>query len=1256
MANEASGLDPYIPRLAAEWELDAPGALWREMEATCCFVDISGFTALSERLAKRGRIGAEELTEVLNHVFSRMLEVAYGKGGALLKFGGDALLLAFTGDDHPRMAAEGAVAMRAALREARTLPTSVGRLNLRMSIGVHSGVFHLFRVGDIHRELIITGPAASTTTRMEGTADAGEIVISPDTAARLPVAAVGEVKDDGRLLRWRHVVEGGRGPIPARPVPAAAVEMSVPIALRARLTQRGGEAEHRLASVAFVKYSGTDDLLASDGPDATAAALDSIVRSVQRAADLESVTFLASDIDANGGKIILTTGVPATQEDDEGRILRAVRMVMDEQHPLPVRVGVNRGHVFSGDIGTDYRRTFTVMGDTVNLAARLMAAAKPGEIYATGAVLDQARTRFGTEVLEPFYVKGKSEPVQAYRVGEAAGTRSDSFGTLPFRGRDKELTTLTQALEAAATGRGDSVLIEAERGVGKTRLIDEFKASSPAEAVLWLQGEPRNAGVPYQPLRSALRRVLDIGARERTEAGRELLATLTRLDERIAPFAPLLAVVVDAEVAPTPESEAIAEEFMQRRIADIVVDTLDAACATPLLIVADDAHWFDDTTSEICQRLAAVAASRRWLICVTRRPHLASGFTPTNSQTISLPLLGDDVARELVEAVTETAPLRPHECDGVVTRAGGNPLFLEELLRIVRDTDIESLPDSLDAVAMREIDGLPTTPRRVLRLASVLGRSFDRSLIDQLLAVETVDAGADALEDLGAQLVADGDGGRIRFRHALLQEAAYQSLPFRQRLELHRIVGEIIERGATEDDDVAPLLSLHFLAAQDWDRTWRYAREAATSAREAHALAEAAIHLDRAVSAARRLGDVAGEELADVFAELGRAHELLGDYEQADDAYRRATTCETDPLRRGQIAYRRSYLRSEYLGKPGAAVRMLRSARKNLDRVGEEAAGLQALLLAGEASARQRQGRITEAIACAELAAEQAERSGEKQALAIAQHVRSLSFIMAGRTDEIDFMDRVLELFKELGDDVRVAMTLGNIAVIAFYESQWDKSTHYLTLSAEASTKAGDLACAAMTRGNLGELLTDQGRTAEAVSILGPAARTLESVGWTVMTAGTEAELGRAMAYDGDCEGGLVHLRSAVAVLDEIGAHYEALEAYARLVDILVFDNRLTEARSALARARELERVLGETQLAPHIDRLELILAAKHDGGMSSTALESFLERARRIGATYDELVILALAERLGDPTQHEHVARLSRDLGVVRLPMFIDA
>ena len=316
------------------------------------------------------------------------------------------------------------------------------------------------------------------------------------------------------------------GPARFRPVPcpAAAVAACVPLALRTRLGQRGGESEHRLASVAFIKFQGVDDLLASEGPDRTAAALDAVVRTVQDAADSESVTFLASDIDANGGKIILITGVPATLEDDEGRLLRATRRIAEAPHPLPIRIGVNRGHVFAGDIGTAYRRTFTVMGDTVNLAARLMAAAKPGEILATASVLDHGRTQFATDALEPFQVKGKSQPVQAFRVGRAVGSRQDSFGALPFRGREKESATLLDALRSAAAGRGRTVLVDAERGVGKTRLMNEFAIvrrhrgrSCGCRANLIVSVSPTSRCA------RALRTVLGIDARDREDAGRQLV-------------------------------------------------------------------------------------------------------------------------------------------------------------------------------------------------------------------------------------------------------------------------------------------------------------------------------------------------------------------------------------------------------------------------------------------------------------------------------------------------------------------------------------------------------------------------------------------------------------------------------------------------------------------------------------------------------------------------------------------------------------
>src|SRR5262249_20484141 len=246
MAGAAAGLESlarYVPRISAEWDVDTPGAPFRVTDASLVFVDISGFTKLSERLARRGRIGAEELTEVLNRVFGTMLDLAYARGGALLKFGGDALLLMFESDDHPVQAACAAVEMRAALRAAAMIPTSVGRVPLRMSVGVHSGLVHLFRVGSLHHELVVTGPGASRTTQMESAAAAGEIFVSPETAARLPLGAAPTSSavdsDAGRRLRWRRAHIAERGLVARREVDADAVASCLPAVLRAHLRYSG---------------------------------------------------------------------------------------------------------------------------------------------------------------------------------------------------------------------------------------------------------------------------------------------------------------------------------------------------------------------------------------------------------------------------------------------------------------------------------------------------------------------------------------------------------------------------------------------------------------------------------------------------------------------------------------------------------------------------------------------------------------------------------------------------------------------------------------------------------------------------------------------------------------------------------------------------------------------------------------------------------------------------------------------------------
>src|SRR5687768_5963379 len=176
-------LTAYVPRIVVEWALTEPDSLHRRLDGTLAFVDGSGFTAMSERLSAKGRAGAEEVTDVMNATFARLLDVAYARGGGLLKFGGDALLLFFSGEGHAARATRAAFDMRSTLDEIGQLQTSAGRATLRMHVGVHSGPFDFFLVGRSHRELLVTGAAATATVEMEAASEAGEILVSPATAA-----------------------------------------------------------------------------------------------------------------------------------------------------------------------------------------------------------------------------------------------------------------------------------------------------------------------------------------------------------------------------------------------------------------------------------------------------------------------------------------------------------------------------------------------------------------------------------------------------------------------------------------------------------------------------------------------------------------------------------------------------------------------------------------------------------------------------------------------------------------------------------------------------------------------------------------------------------------------------------------------------------------------------------------------------------------------------------------------------------------
>jgi class 3 adenylate cyclase/tetratricopeptide (TPR) repeat protein len=1256
-------LDPYVPRALLRHLAETPDAPVQAVEGTLLFADISGFTRLSERLARRGREGAEELVETIGACFSQLLAVTYDNGGGLLKFGGDALLLKFEGDDHLARAARSAVGMRRHLREAGPLQTSAGRVTLRISQGLHSGEILLFLVGASHREQLIAGPTTSVVVAMEKVADAGEIVVSPEAARRLPQACVGTAKGPGRLLTSAPA-GADWSPTEAWYTPGEdAVAQCLPVALREHLASGPQPPEHRSASTAFLRASGVDDVIARDGIDAAADALHELVADVQEAADAQQICFLASDIGVGEVRILLTAGAPRVIGDDEDRMLLAMRRVLEGDRRLPVHIGVNRGNVFCGDVGPHYRRTYAVMGDATNLSARLMARAPAGELYTTAPVLDRATTRFDLRALEPLAVKGKARPVEAWSVGPAVGGRARERVAehFPLVGREREVAALDQAIAAARHGTGRIVELSGEQGIGKSRLLDELRRRATEMRRLHAVCEPYSASSPYATWRELLRPLLGVG---HDDANDVVLARLTAVveeaDPTLLPWLPLLAIAFDADAPLTPEVEGLAPEFRTARLRDVVVHLLERLLAGATLIEIEDAHYMDHASADLLAAVAEVVGSAPWLVAVTRRD-VASGFVaPDLPAVVRLEPapLDRNALVALAEAVTEAAPMPPHVLALAVERSGGSPQFLRDLLRAAASANGDgTLPESIEAAAMARMDLLAASDRALIRRAALLGRTFDPRML-----VHVLDDGVSWPDErTWARLwryFEVHDDGSMQFRSAVVREAAYAAMTYRVRRRLHAVVAARLEREAgPAADESAAVLSLHFERAGDHRRAWHYARIAADRARDRFAHADAATLYRRALDASRGL-DATTTEVAAVWEALGAAYARIGELSEAHEAFRAARRLlRGDTVREAQLlhAHARVDLDAGRVA-PAArwAIRALRAADSDRE---PETLACRARVTSTLATIRQRQGRMPDAIELCHRAISEAELAGEEAALANACYVLDWALVESGRSGEAVHSQRALEIYVRLGAINRQAAVLNNMGGFAYRDGRWRDAVDLYRRGAEASLRAGDVADAAFGDCNIGEVLADRGQLEEAQTRLRRALRTWRGSGYDWGVAYATAILGRAAARAGRHDEAAELLAGARARFRELRVLGDVDWVEALLAEAEAFagqpDAALTRADLALAGLGDPGR------LGALLHRVRAFAFAQvGDLAAAEDALEASLAEARAQAEEYEVAVTLDALAALSALTGRAEAAGRIRErdailarLDVERLP-----
>jgi class 3 adenylate cyclase/tetratricopeptide (TPR) repeat protein len=1252
----ADTIGSYLPDRVRRWPIDGPSH--RQVEGSLVSADISGFTALSERLAAFGREGAEELTKLLNQCFGGMIEIIDTHGGDVLKFGGDALLVLFEGPQHAARAAAACHEMRS-LIERRWSTELVQRIELGISQGLHSGTFDLHLVDAGHRELLVVGPGMSATVNCEGAAERGQILLSHEAASLLDDDDLGAITDDGRVLArppsidgWarENTIESGSDVDPY--VPSWLVEQ----------TAAGGVAEHRTVTVGFVFFGGIDGLLASHGPDEVQARLQALATATREATETHGTYWLASDVYAGGGKIILTAGAPRSTGRDEDAAVRTARSLIETDVGLPIRIGLNRGPVYMGDLGSPRRRTFTVMGDAVNLAARLMQKSVAGQVVASRAVLDLVPTPVATDDLEPFLVKGKTEPIVAALVGEL-GTDAEVVVDRPdnlveFVGRERELAEIEAAFEGATAGAGVVVDIIGEPGIGKTRLADEALRRAGAVTVLRTKGGLYSRSTPYFAVSTMLRPLAGIDrSTSPSVAGRLMSSWVIDRAPDLEPWLPLLAIAFAADVPSTPEVDRIDPANRAAKLREVVVDLLTEAIDGPLAFVVDDAHRLDEASDEVF-----AAIGRR----ITNRPWMLIGLRWTDHRTFADdldhrihvevgPLTADEAAALTWAAATNDPRFDDDAIDDLLARGVTNPLFLLELIRsgIGHAT---ATPDSIEALVTARIDTLSSADRRLLRDAAVLGSVVDTSVLAEALGDRDIRR-AERWANLSGFLREAGNGTFL-FQQGLYREVAYEGLSFRGRRQLHASVGHVLERRAGEDwTSLSELLSLHFHAAQDWDRSWRYSVIAGDLARSKYAHTEAATFYGRALSAPRSHWP-APESVAAVGESRADALELSGQFDEAAQALqlaRRIRTDATDLIR----LMRKSGVIMERQAKYSQALRWygrgLTKARELDEHDAKRAEGDLALAYSG---VRFRQGRLHDALRWAHRAEAIATQLDDARILAHSAYLLTAGYAMLRRPEVARYDQISLPLFEQLGDLVGQGNVLNNLGVNARDDSKWIEALDYYRRARAVREEVGDVIGADTAIINMAELLSYQGHIEEAEQLFLATIRSCRRTGYEIGYGVAACNLGRLYARLENYDQARELQAEAVERLERVGATYQVLEGKVMQVEC---ETLARNGRLALAMAEPLLeeiRAFDDPLLEPTLLR---IIAWAHmingDDGEAERVATECIEQCRAEGLLYEEALCLILIGQItegagGDKAPfHRRARELLVQLGVVQLP-----
>jgi len=988
-----------------------------------------------------------------------------------------------------------------------------------------------------------------------------------------------------------------------------------------------------------------------------------------------------------GDGIMALFGAPIAHENNAERAVRsALKMQADVRQmsknfadaigfELRLHISLNSGSVIVGSVSPTTGLDYTAIGDTVNLASRLLSVAGPETIVVSESVYRQTKALFEYKALPSQTLKGFLQPVQSYHVmglkSRPGSVRGIEGLKAPMIGRQKELGLLSHLIEQISEQKkGGAAIIVGQAGIGKSRLTSEFKAYLNSRRIRWIEGRSLTyrKSASYWIFQDLLRNSLDSTQDDLPE---KVLAKLSKrckelLGEGAGDSQPYLEYLLFSE-----SNASLSTRFsyldagqLRQRIFLAVRDFLIAESQQkPLVLIFEDLHWADKPSLELLTFLLDSLYQTPILIYAITRPYetdemadfanRAQEKLPNACQIIRLSALEREQSSQLFHALLSIPDIPQPLIEKIIERAAGIPFYLEEILRklieekIVEDvnghwmltsgSDIEhfGVPETLQDLILDRFDRLSALQRRTLQIASVIGNQFDLDVLEEVarrILPDMIQRNClQSLQELNFIEPQDiGGHKKYAFRHVLVSDAIYSTLLKRDRSELHGHVAEVLESiYADRLESQLEFLASHYLRSNHLAKALHYALLAAQKSSQRYANEQARQYFEQTLALFAQTPYTA-QQYVDAQVGLGDVLVIIGEYQAARDHYQAAldvitTSSQEDLLSRASSVQRKIATSFERQGDFDKALSRLILAQEELITNSTSASIEQAYILHDIGWIHFRRGNLVEAETYLLKAMPFVENTNRYDIQASIFNRLGGVYFRKGDLDQAgEYTRRSLELREQIGDLLGAARSSNNLGLISYACGRWNEALESLQRNLILQARLGDNEEVIMCHRNIAELQIDLGSLEEAKKHCFESLRLAEQLGAQFHIAAANTTLGRLLISQGNYAEAHQFLSVSEKIYTTLNAKEPLLDVYYLYGEALLGLENLEQANFQTQRMMEILGQLGTGPLSMYEARIRALLLsgriaiAKQEWSVARTNLENGLVIAENSNNRYE--------------------------------------